>query len=1261
MVNVSRGQFCFIRTLNINNMINIYQKRRPNKIMKETKKSTKALKYGLAASVVGQVLVPFSALAEETQTVELDIAQQKNVDVVLTLGDTAVNAANFGTDLKALLNSKGIDSSRINIQAIETKQENLQSSFKWNQNVSSSIGSINIQNNGTKIQMYGNTRNAGFNKIYTDNNTDPTIKEQIMNFSFSLDYGDSFDGAGVLLNTHVENGLMNGYALFFPKSGAARLYKITNWSSSNSLDISTASNAQLLGTLNLGSSGNFSIKTAKDKVTVIKNGVEAGTIALPTHYGWGIGFFSDHYSHNCSVIGQFSLTNISLKKTYAQEFKDLILSPKWNEDTERFVVNLEDKLVPDFNSPSSSGEILTRLLNEEINYVALGTTTNQQQAENFIQRNDGNGTFINNSNYQDSLNKTADYIVEQLNANVQKVTADNPYLIAGSPVQIKTNPEQLATATQNETYPDGRWKLEHDYDFFENDEGQSSLVGSYLPNIPTAFDKPGKYQLSFEDKSVNPEFIFAHRKPVANFGMTYTKGATDVTVTTENLSYDPDNQSAEDKGIAAVEWKWKETTAVAWNDGQLPTNLPLGKNYIVQLKVKDHQGVWSAPFTSYVTTDSAVSTKPVANFALSENNLTVYDTLKTTDTSYDPAGKQITQKEWKVTKGSTVVYTGATPVTSFRSYGAGDYTIALKVKNASGVWSEAYSRAVKVTTDTFAPEIIVNEEEKLQGLNVSATFKDLGGSGLAGSRYAISNSNATPTTGWSEWSNDGFNVDLTENGSYYIHVEAKDNAGNVLKRVLGPYKVEGIKINIEDGKTVETSWNPVEEADSYRLLLYKLNTETNEYESVSFPRSAYSTDYDFTGLTQGETYKLEVYPRTGAVIAEEPAFTREFLVPVTAPVEAPKVENVRATAADSKVTVNWDVLTVDSTDVTSYRVQALVQDPVTKEFRADGNPKTVTTNSVDFEGVVGGKTYKYEVTPLLSNTYNAESAGASNEVTIALPEVEDPEADGMGDITEIPQLDISVSGTTATVTWDVFEGASQYRIQRYVKNADTGLFVKDGFARTSKSNEFVSEGLNAGKEYKFEVVPRIGYVYDTNKAIEGSVTLEAEAPQEVEEVQSSLKNAQVVAKGINTTLHWDPITVDGEEVTQYRIQRYKLNVDTGVYVTDGFARTVSGNSYKDAYNNSTGTFRYDITPKTKTLYLYDKKVTIYNVELTNDDKLKVFFGNAEDQTGTYNVQRFVKGEDGSFAADGEKFSVTSTTFEDTTADPTKEYKYTFVQ
>jgi hypothetical protein len=472
-----------------------------------------------------------------------------------------------------------------------------------------------------------------------------------------------------------------------------------------------------------------------------------------------------------------------------KQFKDVIRQPSWREGSERFLVNLEDKIVPDFDNAQDSGEILTRLINEEISYVALGTTTNQAQANSFITRNNNNGTFINNSNYNTALDQLANYISSQISS---QVNGDSQYVLVGEPLNIEVIPSSLRTNTQTPEYPQGRWRIDHDYNFFENSLGQASWAGQWQKDLQMVFDKPGRYELWFGDKHPNPRYVYAHRRPVADFSLNVSAGQSNFTVSTIDRSYDPDAQSQPDKGIAQKEWKWKETTATSWNNGQIPSSLPLGKDYIVQLRVQDKQGVWSQPEARYVTTSNVVA-KPVANFEL-PNTATRYDNLNVSNTSYDPAGRPITQQVWTVKKNGTQVYSGSTPITNFNSYGEGTYEVSLKVQNNAGLWSEEFKRTITITGDTTKPEATFNparQDWTKNNVTVTVTFKDDGGSGFAGQRYAVTNSITPPTSGWSAWSTATTqNITLTNEGKWYIHVEAKDNAGNIMQRTMGEYQID---------------------------------------------------------------------------------------------------------------------------------------------------------------------------------------------------------------------------------------------------------------------------------------------------------------------------------------------------------------------------------------------------------------------------------------------------------------------------------------
>jgi len=65
-------------------------------------------------------------------------------------------------------------------------------------------------------------------------------------------------------------------------------------------------------------------------------------------------------------------------------------------------------------------------------------------------------------------------------------------------------------------------------------------------------------------------------------------------------------------------------------------------------------------------------------------------------------------------------------------------------------------------------------------------------SGYKESRYAWSQSTTLPTS-WSDWStSNNYVATQPNNGEWYLHIQAVDNAGNVTTRLTGPYKVDTV-------------------------------------------------------------------------------------------------------------------------------------------------------------------------------------------------------------------------------------------------------------------------------------------------------------------------------------------------------------------------------------------------------------------------------------------------------------------------------------
>lgn len=733
--------------------------------------------------------------------VTLSFIPAPNIDVVLAKGKTTTNVNSFKSDLLTSLGELGIDTTKVNISSVSTENVNMQSAFSWNKDLSSSIGSITIENNGQNVKMIGNRKNPGKNAIYivpSDN------QEQKFTFDYNIDYGDSFNAAGMLLKVNKVGDVLTGYMLSFNKvsktyytvsgSNLGAIWKFRWTIGTNSTALSCLAQGSTVATnscvlvkgLNIQQRGQLTVSVDSGYIKISGGGLTTTeTILTESSYdGIGFGFFSDHYSHNCDSIGSFALTNINLQKTTVKKLSEVLREPDWRSDAIKVVVNVSDYISDELNNNSTKGELLTRLINEELYFAAWGNSVNQSQFQNLITSNNGNGKFINNTNYNNSISQTAQYIktlIDQLKGN------DN-YLILGEPIKISSSPAGVLVNTAGGTYPYGRWKITHNYQYFENDLGQFSRANQYLNNMITEFDKTGEFKITYEDQAITPQSVYVHRRPFA----IINHNKTGLTLNLSSASYDLDkysNNTPLPNGIAQEEWKYKKTTETTWKSGKL-TTLEANADYIIQLRVKDLQGAWSAPASVYTTNDASVL--PIAYFSIEDDEISKWETLKINDTSYDPYGGKITSRYWEVYKNGTRVHAGSTAkVNGYTETGV--YVMKLRVTNDRGKTSEFFSRTFQITDDTTAPSIIINPEKGgwAQYIDVKVSFND-SQSGFKSYQYAITDSQTAATTGWSSAiTKSSDTIRINTGGNKYLHIKATDNAGNVSdERITGIYYID---------------------------------------------------------------------------------------------------------------------------------------------------------------------------------------------------------------------------------------------------------------------------------------------------------------------------------------------------------------------------------------------------------------------------------------------------------------------------------------
>ena len=464
----------------------------------------KILKRILIMTMIFIMLLPLSVNiinVSAADTVNLTLTPQPYIDVVLAKAKTTTQLNNFETDLRAALKTQGVDNEKVNITAIQAQTVNMQTAFEWKQDQSDTIGKITIEKNGQNITMIGNYSEAGKNAIWIMPTADLV---QTFKFGYSIAFGDSFNAAGMLLRVQDNGNNLTGYMLSFNnynwtseasgKNGA--IWKFTYIKHQNTVNIQK----QIVKPLDISMSGTLTVKVNKQSIEVTETGKSTITVDISKDpMGPGFGFFSDHYSHGCYEYGQFTLTDINLETENSKTFEEVLREPSWREDAIKVLVNVEDVENKQLSEPESLGELLARMINDEIYYVGWGKDATQSQAEKFIKSNNEKGKFINNTDYNTSINQTAEYIKSLIPTN-----KGSQYVLLTDNTLLSTADPNIMKNTAGGLFPNGRWRILHDCEYFENNIGQFAEAGKYLKDMITSFNKTGKYEIFYEDRNVEP-------------------------------------------------------------------------------------------------------------------------------------------------------------------------------------------------------------------------------------------------------------------------------------------------------------------------------------------------------------------------------------------------------------------------------------------------------------------------------------------------------------------------------------------------------------------------------------------------------------------------------------------------------------------------------------------------------------------------------------------------------------------------------------
>jgi gliding motility-associated-like protein len=975
----------------------------------------------------------------KAQTVDMTVQQGPNVDVMVTVGSANVDLSTFEADLEQAMYAKGIPMGKLRVEAfqrssISSDQADASDIFNsWNvmdfngaepPNPHNYLGSagggaysgsyFTFDSSTNQILADPVARNSGNYGVAmydpTGDVSDGTISATFglsgapythaeVGFIFKKVDNDNF--YAYIIDNHTACGnLMNyapgdGYpaeAILKRENGVTTILAVnTNSGRTGTATYGwDAARADMFSAFYNGQEIDFKIEMSGDDITISRRGGggDAGTDWIEAFDITDTTFSSGSYGFYVHEQQNAYFKDINIEKLELRAFKDVLREPQWRNSALRFNVNLDDLEVADFDNDKDLSEILMRTINEDIHYIGWGTNANQSQFERFIQQNNDQGIFVNRDmgSWSTWMDDMAQYIYEQYQFGT--VTAGE-YFIAGTSVEIDVDPAQLKSNTANASYPSGRWKITHDETYFDNNTGKVSWDGLYLEDVPEYYEKTGQYTFTFEDMPTAPTTLYFHRKPVASFTYSADTGFIN------NTSYDLDGGA--NNGIAQSEWKWKSVDAAStndWVDGPFDKNSVADGEYLVMLRVQDHQGTWSSPSSIYVekTASSGGATDlPIAQFNILPDQLNTYSgnmTIAIEDNSVDPYGRNLSTQEWIVTQRTydsegnptdTEIYNAGTPMTDFSAYNnvSAEYIISLRTQTDTGVWSEPFYRTLTIIDDDIAPTVAATPASGSLDTDddIQLVFSDEnGGSGFDVQRFARVQSATPPATNdsaWSSWSNSQSKTTSFNSGGtgWYIHAEVRDNAGNTGTATFGPYDIT-LVVSAEDDLAIldeDTVSDPID-------VLYNDVYDTNNTPTVTITAQGTKGIATVNGSNQVVYTPNENENGTDTVTYQLDDNGTQATASITLSITA--VDDTPTAVADSftldeNATLNEDVSTNDIEVDDDERIYHIITNPSNASsftFNADG---TFSYEHNGDESATDSFTYNFEDAVSFSETVTA--------------------------------------------------------------------------------------------------------------------------------------------------------------------------------------------------------------------------------------------------------------------------------------------------
>jgi hypothetical protein len=562
-----------------------------------------------------------------------------------------------------------------------------------------------------------------------------------------------------------------------------------------------------------------------------------------------------------------------------------------NDSTDRYVVLLTNNDIADFNDNTKKSNFKKNLLDNNLDLLLV--------TNNAVKNNNLDLLFDENKYISNSGSLTS--VFGSISSEIENAVEDKTSMVGDYYIVDKEYIQPLLYSDyESDPENDMRVRYIHEPNYFDNNTGSISDNGVFRNTMYNSFSKVGKYTMSPQKKD-NPKNVssfdiyklwsnskpiefYVHRLPFADFLLVATPSGGNYNLSYTSLAYDQDHMSRADKGILASRWYYKEIDDTEWTEGQL-VSIPANLVYLIKHDVMDMEFAWSSKVQTIDT--SSTNTPPTA-VLIFDSPHSIYDTLIYTDNSFDPNGDSITAREFEIYNSSdTLVYSGSSMNTDFSGYSLGDYTVKLRVKDASD-WSAWTEKPLEIVGDNTPPTASVTPGSRGIGkTNVGLTFTgaDTGGSGYKGMYYLFTEDIDSINEEFSFTTSSSFTRNITTDGEWYVIYYSEDNDGNISDlKTAGSYIIDktvpdlesvsvldfdyysseavnydnfGLYENvywIKDNTTARIAAKTYEEVSLYRnyLRLYGNNNDNRAYHSWS-SSSTHLSEYSTSTLTDIES------------------------------------------------------------------------------------------------------------------------------------------------------------------------------------------------------------------------------------------------------------------------------------------------------------------------------------------------------------------------------------------------------------------------